>query len=136
MRLLCRKSARLRSTIRLISDSCCPGNGSVIKAQISATIRRAPQHMTNTNMWGVSDPAESARGRGSGTEAGSLTPLSVPTPVLGRSAGGTKRRPTGERGSAKMMLSSGLQAGGRPRAIACADAQRRRHRVGKGPTAL
>jgi hypothetical protein len=46
----------------------------VSSTRISLTARGASQHIIDTDMWGVSDPAESARGRGRGAEAGSLTP--------------------------------------------------------------
>ncbi len=74
MRLLCRNSTRLRSNNPLAFERCFPGNGGAIRAQISAAIRHAPQHITDTDMWGVSDPAERPRGRGCEARAGSLTP--------------------------------------------------------------
>ena len=54
---------------------------------------RAPQHIADIDVWGVSDPAGRAPGRMCGARAGSLTPHFYFTPVLGRSPGGTKRRP-------------------------------------------
>jgi len=41
---------------------------------LSPSIKRAPQHITDTDDWGVSDPAGRARGRRCDAEAGSLTP--------------------------------------------------------------
>ena len=66
--------------------------GSVF-TRVSATIKRAPQHITDTDVWGVSDPAERARGRGCELQAGSLTPLSVPTPRAGALNGRHKTPP-------------------------------------------
>jgi hypothetical protein len=56
---------------------------------------RAPQDITDTDVWGVSDPAGRTRGRECDAEAGSHTPLPCCDPVLGRLPGGTNRRRPG-----------------------------------------
>ena len=68
-------------------------------------------------MWGVSDPAERPRGRGCEARAGSLTPISTPTPVLGRSAGGTERRPTRTMAVAAKVLACMQLAGASSRGV-------------------
>lgn len=66
-----RLDARLRAHFRPESS----GNCSRLPRAVSPTIRRAPQHIADTGMWGVSDPAERRRGHLFGARAGSLTPL-------------------------------------------------------------
>jgi hypothetical protein len=65
----------------------------------SAAIRHAPQHITDTDMWGVSDPAERPRGRGCEAGAGSLTPHFCSDSCAGALTGRQKTPPDGDHGA-------------------------------------
>ena len=93
VRLPCRKLTRLWSTIKLASGHCFRETATSSRADFSDHQTRAPAHHGH-DMWGVSDPAESARGRGRSAEAGSLTPHFCSDSCAGALSGRHKTPPT------------------------------------------
>jgi hypothetical protein len=87
------KGRRIGHHIRLYSWCGLSGNALGSRAGLDPHFAHAPQHVADTHIWGVSDPAWRLRGRGGGAGAGSLTPHPCCDTVLGRLAGGTMRRP-------------------------------------------
>jgi hypothetical protein len=93
------------------------GNGRVFHGSISPTTGHAPQHIIDTNMWGVSDPAERPRGRGCEARAASLTPHLCSHSCAGALSGRHETPPDQyERSGAEMMQSSELRRRRCPRA--------------------
>ena len=76
------------------------GNQHVCASGSNAHFGHAPQHVTETDMRGVSDPAWRSRGRGGGFGAGSVTPHPCCDSVLGRSGGRHKTPPAACAGAA------------------------------------
>ena len=85
---------------------------------VPPSFRRAPQHIIDTDMWGVSDPAERPRGRGCEARAGSLTPHFCSDSCAGALSGRHKTPPDiGDNDRAMLLLFNDFNQRSRQRVV-------------------
>jgi len=79
---------------QLTFEHCFPGYCSVIRAQIRRPSGARPSTSPTPTCGAWATPLNGLGAAAARRGRGRSRPISVPTPVLGRSAGGTERRPT------------------------------------------